>query len=136
MLHYSGRAGRARAVWIVGHEASFAQFRGSVSLDRVLGTAERVLKESVPVTFQKERSSDSRGVSCLTPSGSSSSTTNSVSKKRSLQESKAAGAVRPTRLPSSDRQDPGPRRLSSLIASKSGSELTIHSHPASRACAA
>jgi hypothetical protein len=54
VIHYSGLARAARAAGIVGHEASFAQFRGSVSLDRVLATAEEVLKESVPATFQEE----------------------------------------------------------------------------------
>jgi hypothetical protein len=54
VIHYSGQAASARAAGIVGQEASFAQFRESVSLDRVLATAEEVLRESVPATFQEE----------------------------------------------------------------------------------
>jgi hypothetical protein len=48
VIHYSGLAGAARAAGIVGHEDSFEQFRGSVSLEALLATAEDVLNESVP----------------------------------------------------------------------------------------
>lgn len=54
LIHYSGQAARARAERIVGHEASFAQFKGSVSLELVLATAEEVLKETVPASFRGE----------------------------------------------------------------------------------
>ena len=54
VIHYSGLARAARSAGIRGHEASFAHFRGSVSLNRVLATAEEVLKASVPSTFQQE----------------------------------------------------------------------------------
>jgi hypothetical protein len=54
VIHYSGQAAVARAAGIVGHEASFEQFRGSVSLERLLATAEEVLDESVPARFRDE----------------------------------------------------------------------------------
>ena len=47
ILHYSGLAGRARAAAIHGHETEFEAFRGTVSLEDVLATAEKVL-EPVP----------------------------------------------------------------------------------------
>jgi hypothetical protein len=46
VIHYSGLAARARAAGIVGHEDSFEMFRSSVSLARVLATAEDVLMAS------------------------------------------------------------------------------------------
>jgi hypothetical protein len=54
VVHYSGQAGLARAAGIVGHEASFEQFRSSVSLGLVLATAEEVLNASVPARFTDE----------------------------------------------------------------------------------
>lgn len=54
VIHYSGQAARARAAGIVGHEESFEQFRGSVSLKLVLATAEEVLNASVPARFRDE----------------------------------------------------------------------------------
>jgi hypothetical protein len=54
VIHYSGQAARARAAGIVGHEASFEQFRGSASIELVLATAEDVLKVSVPANFRNE----------------------------------------------------------------------------------
>ena len=46
VIHYSGLGARARAAGIVGHEDSFEKFRSSVSLARVLATAEDVLMAS------------------------------------------------------------------------------------------
>src|SRR5207249_4747213 len=54
VIHYSGQATPARAAGIVGHEDSFEQFRGSVSLEVLLATAEEVLNESVPARFRDE----------------------------------------------------------------------------------
>jgi hypothetical protein len=54
VIHYSGQAGLARRAGIRGHEASFEQFRGSVSLEHVLATAEEVLNASVPARFRDE----------------------------------------------------------------------------------
>jgi hypothetical protein len=55
VIHYSGVAARARAAGIVGHEDSFERFRTSVSLERVLATAEDVLMASaVPARFRDE----------------------------------------------------------------------------------
>jgi hypothetical protein len=55
LIHYSGLAARARAAGIVGHEDSFEEFRSSVSLERVLATAEDVLMASVvPASFRDE----------------------------------------------------------------------------------
>ena len=55
VIHYSGLAARARAAGIVGHEDRFEAFRGSVSLERVLATAEDVLMASaVPASFRDE----------------------------------------------------------------------------------
>jgi hypothetical protein len=54
VIHYSGQAAPARAAGIVGHEDSFEQFRGSVSLEVLLATAEEVLNESVPARFRDE----------------------------------------------------------------------------------
>jgi hypothetical protein len=55
VLHYSGLAVRARAAGIVGHEDRFEAFRSSVSLKRVLATAEDVLMGSaVPASFRDE----------------------------------------------------------------------------------
>ena len=53
VIHYSGLAARARAAGIVGHEDRFAEFKRSVSLQRVLATAEDVLRASaVPASFR------------------------------------------------------------------------------------
>jgi hypothetical protein len=53
--HYSGVAARARSAGIVGREDSFEKFRGSVSLERVLATAEAVLMASaVPASLRDE----------------------------------------------------------------------------------
>ena len=46
VIHYSGLAGRARSAEIVGREEAFEAFRGSVSLEDVVATAEAVLRES------------------------------------------------------------------------------------------
>lgn len=54
VIHYSGQAGRARAVGIVGHEGGFEEFRKSVSLELLLATAEGVLNESVPASLRKK----------------------------------------------------------------------------------
>ena len=55
VIHYSGLAARARAADIVGREDSFEEFRSSVSLERVLTTAEDVLMASaVPASFRDE----------------------------------------------------------------------------------
>ena len=54
VIHYSGQAAVARAAGIVGHEASFEQFRSSISLELVLATAEEVLDASVPTRFRDE----------------------------------------------------------------------------------
>lgn len=55
VIHYSGLAVRARAAGIVGHEDSFDEFRSSVSLERVLASAEDVLMASaVPAVFRDE----------------------------------------------------------------------------------
>jgi hypothetical protein len=55
VIHYSGLAARARTVGIVGHQDSFEEFRNSVSLERVLATAEAVLMASaIPASFRDE----------------------------------------------------------------------------------
>jgi len=55
LMHYSGLAAHARAAGIVGHEDDFEQFRGSVSLKRVLATAENVLMaKAVPAILRDE----------------------------------------------------------------------------------
>ena len=55
VIHYSGLAARARAAGIVGHEDTFEEFKSSVSLQRVLATAEDVLMASaVPASFRDE----------------------------------------------------------------------------------
>lgn len=55
IIHYSGLAARARTAGIEGHENSFAAFRDSVTLEDVLGTAERVLRSAgVPARFCSE----------------------------------------------------------------------------------
>ena len=51
VIHYSGLAGSARAAGIVGHEADFAEFRESISLESIIATAAEVLAESVPERF-------------------------------------------------------------------------------------
>jgi hypothetical protein len=52
--HYSPSAKRARAAGIVGHEKEFERFRGSISLQLVLATAEEVLNASVPTNVRDE----------------------------------------------------------------------------------
>ena len=53
VLHYSGLAAGARAATLVGHEDRFEEFMRSVSLERVLATAEDVLRASaVPTSFR------------------------------------------------------------------------------------
>jgi hypothetical protein len=55
VIHYSGLAVRARAAGIVGHEDTFEEFKSSVSLTRVLATAEEVLMASaVPTSLRNE----------------------------------------------------------------------------------
>ena len=55
VIHYSGLAARARAAGIVGHEDRFEALRSSVSLARVLATAEDVLMGSAaPASFRNE----------------------------------------------------------------------------------
>jgi hypothetical protein len=55
VIHYSGQASRVRASGIVGHEDSFEEFRTSMSLKRVVATAEDVLMVSaVPASFREE----------------------------------------------------------------------------------
>lgn len=55
VIHYSGLAARARAAGIVDHEDSFEAFRNSVSLKRVLATAEDILMASdVPASLREE----------------------------------------------------------------------------------
>lgn len=39
---------------VVGHEESFKRFKGSVSLERVLATAEEILNGSVPASLRDE----------------------------------------------------------------------------------
>jgi hypothetical protein len=53
VIHYSGLAARARAAGIIGHEDRFEEFKSSVSLQRLLATAEAVLVASaVPASFR------------------------------------------------------------------------------------
>lgn len=55
LLHYSGLAAQARAAAIVGREQHFEEFRHSVTLERILATAEIVLTMSgMPVSFRDE----------------------------------------------------------------------------------
>jgi hypothetical protein len=55
VIHYSGVAARARAAGIVGHEEQFDEFKSSISLQRVLATAEDVLMASaVPASLRDE----------------------------------------------------------------------------------
>ena len=53
-MHYSPLAAVARAAGIAGHEDSFERFKGSVSLELVLATAEEVLNASVPASLRDE----------------------------------------------------------------------------------
>jgi hypothetical protein len=53
VIHYSRLAARARAAGIVGHEDDLEQFRGSVSLEQVLATANEVLN-ALPASFRAE----------------------------------------------------------------------------------
>lgn len=46
VIHYSSQAGRARSAGVVGRENSFQAFRGSVSLEDIVTTAEVTLKAS------------------------------------------------------------------------------------------
>jgi hypothetical protein len=55
VIHYSGLAARARTACMLSHEDSFEKFRSSVSLKRVIATAEDVLMASaVPASFRDE----------------------------------------------------------------------------------
>ena len=55
VIHYSSQAGLARSARIAGHEDSFQAFRGSVSLEDILATAETVLDASnVPSNLRDE----------------------------------------------------------------------------------
>jgi adenylosuccinate lyase len=55
VIHYSGQAGRARSAGIAGHEDSFQAFRGTVSLEDVIATAEDVLSSArVPAELRDE----------------------------------------------------------------------------------
>jgi hypothetical protein len=55
VIHYSSQAGRARRARVVDHEDSFQAFRGSVSLEDVVATAEAALKAAhVPSEIRDE----------------------------------------------------------------------------------
>jgi hypothetical protein len=54
LLHYSEQAAMFRRTGIVGHEAEFEQFRGSVPAEALLATAKDVLAEYVPATFHQK----------------------------------------------------------------------------------
>jgi hypothetical protein len=54
VMHYSPLAALARAAGIAGHEDSFERFKGSVSLELVLATADEVLSASVPASLRDE----------------------------------------------------------------------------------
>ena len=55
VIHYSSQAGPARSAGIVGREDSFQAFRGSVSLEDVVATAEAALKAAhVPSEIRDE----------------------------------------------------------------------------------
>jgi hypothetical protein len=55
VIHYSGVAAGARATGLIGHEDRFAAFRGSVSLEDVLTTADAVLMAAaVPTSIRGE----------------------------------------------------------------------------------
>ncbi|MBL8238353.1 MAG: hypothetical protein JNM66_13090 [Bryobacterales bacterium] len=55
VIHYSGQAGPARRAGIVGHEASFQAFVGSVSLDDLVATAAATLEAAgVPQNIRDE----------------------------------------------------------------------------------
>jgi hypothetical protein len=62
IIHYSPLAGRARNAGIVGHEESFKEFNGSVSLDDLVATAKRVFEAArVPAEIRDEALSRLRG---------------------------------------------------------------------------
>ena len=54
VIHYSPLAGSARSAGIVGHEEAFDQFKGSVTLQQLLATADEVLSASVPAGIRTE----------------------------------------------------------------------------------
>jgi len=55
VIHYSGQAARARACGVIGQEDRFETFRGSVSLEDLVTTAEQVLKSAhVPSEMRDE----------------------------------------------------------------------------------
>ena len=55
VIHYSSQAGRARRAGVVDHEDSFQAFRGSVSLEDVVATAEAPLETAqVPSEIRDE----------------------------------------------------------------------------------
>jgi hypothetical protein len=55
IIHYSGQAGSARNVAVVGREDSFQEFSHSLSIDAVLATAESVLAAArVPAANRDE----------------------------------------------------------------------------------
>lgn len=55
VIHYSSQAGPARRTGVVGHEDIFQAFRGSVSLEDILATAEASLKAArVPSEIRDE----------------------------------------------------------------------------------
>jgi|ERR1035438_8227375 hypothetical protein len=55
VIHYSSQAGSARSAGVVGCEDSFLAFRGSVSLEDVVATAEAALKAAhVPSAIRDE----------------------------------------------------------------------------------
>jgi hypothetical protein len=54
LLHHSEQAAMFRRTAIVGREAEFEQFRGSVSAEALLATAKDVLAEYVPATFHQK----------------------------------------------------------------------------------
>lgn len=55
VIHYSGQAGRARSTFVMGREDCFRSFRGSVSIEDVLATAEATLRAaSIPSGIRDE----------------------------------------------------------------------------------
>jgi hypothetical protein len=55
VIHYSSQAGPARRAGIVGHEASFQAFNGSVTLEELVASAATTLETAgVPSEFRDE----------------------------------------------------------------------------------
>ena len=52
VMHYSPQAVAHRKRAIAGHEEEFQQFRRSLSLEKVLGTAKAVMMEALPTPFR------------------------------------------------------------------------------------